>query len=186
MNREEVANLLEKIQAYRQSFLITNVVLNEWSKILEPYDCEDVNRKLDEYFRNGDNFGRYPDVYYLTKYLKKKSEKMQSGHNYIRCQLCNEIVDLATYDKHFDRCSSADYLCQMSLKKYNKKLNRDKLMNASKDEFDKYYWEFCEKLIDDTTEVQNIHSLKNAILTHGGFEPELNLNELMEEVNVTK
>ena len=59
MSRKEVSDLLEKIQAYRQSFLITNAVINEWNRVLEPYDYDDVNKKLDEYFKNGDNFGKY-------------------------------------------------------------------------------------------------------------------------------
>ena len=78
MSRKEVSDLLEKIQAYRQSFLITNAVINEWNRILEPYDYDDVNKKLDEYFKNGDNFGKYPDVYYLTKYLKSHDEKIKA------------------------------------------------------------------------------------------------------------
>lgn len=183
MTREESCEIVDKVQVHRQSFLITNSVYQEWFKVLEPYDYEDVDRKLDEYFRNGDNFGRYPDVYYLTKYLKKQSEKLQSGNEYVRCQLCQKIIDLATYDKHFDRCNSTTYLCKMSLEKYNKKLNREKLMEAPKDEFEKYYWQFCEKLVDDTSDVSMNHSLKNAILTHNGFEPELNFEEIMKEVS---
>lgn len=186
MNRRETSDLLEKIQAYRQSFLITDAVISEWNKVLEPYDYEDVDKKLDEYFRNGDNFGRYPDVYYLTKYLKKKSEKMQSGHNYVRCHLCGNQVDLAAYDSHFDRCSSVDYVCQMSLKTYGKKLNRAKMMEANKEDFEKYYWKFCEKLVDNVPDKQNKHFLKNSILTHSGFTPELNLNEVLKEVKQTK
>ena len=69
-----------------------------------------VDAKRDEYFKNSENFGKYPDAYYLIKYLKKQSEKLQSGHIYVRCQLCKQTVDLAKYDQHFDRCSSADYL----------------------------------------------------------------------------
>ena len=77
MSRKEVSDLLEKIQAYRQSFLITNAVINEWNRVLEQYDYEDVDKKLDDFFKNGDNFGRYPDVYYLTKYLKKNRRKIE-------------------------------------------------------------------------------------------------------------
>ena len=75
MTRQEAISIVDKIQVYRQSFLITNRVYEEWFKVLEPYDYEDVDRKLDEYFRDSDNFGRYPDVYYLTKYLKTIEQK---------------------------------------------------------------------------------------------------------------
>ena len=76
MTRTETKQIVDKIQVYRQSFLITNNVYQEWFRVLELYDYEDVDKKLDEFFQNGDNFGRYPDVYYLTKYLKKIYHKI--------------------------------------------------------------------------------------------------------------
>lgn len=179
MSRKEVSNLLEKIQAYRQSFLITDTLIHEWERILEPYDYDDVNRKLDEYFKNGDNFGRYPDVYYLTKHLKKSEDKLKTGVNYVRCHLCQKLVDYTEFNNHYERCSSTEYLCKMSEKYFSKKLNREKLVVADREQFEKYYWEFCKKLhekIDNNEFIR--HSLKNAILTHDGFEPEYSLKEL--------
>ena len=179
MNRKEVSNLLEKIQAYRQSFLITNTLIREWERILEPYDYEDVNRRLDEYFKNGDNFGKYPDVYYLIKYLKKSEDKLKTGVNYARCHLCQKLVDYMEFNNHYERCSSVEYLCNMSERYFSKKLNKEKLLVANKEEFKKYYWEFCKKLyekIDDNKLAK--HSLKNAILTHDGLKPEYSLKEL--------
>ena len=67
----------------------------------------------------------------------------------------------------------------MSEKYFNRKLNKEKLLGANREEFEKYYWEFCKKLyekIDDNELIK--HSLKNAILTHDGFEPEYSLKEL--------
>ena len=58
MTRTETKQIVDKIQVYRQSFLITNNVYQEWFRILESYDYEDVDKKLDEFFQNGDNFGR--------------------------------------------------------------------------------------------------------------------------------
>lgn len=179
MSRKEVSDLLEKIQAYRQSFLITNAVINEWNRVLEPYDYDDVNKKLDEYFKNGDNFGKYPDVYYLIKYLKSHDEKIKTNGIGVRCQICDRIVNIDNYNEHYDRCSSTEYLCNMSEKYFNRKLNKEKLLGANREEFEKYYWEFCKKLyekIDDNELIK--HSLKNAILTHDGFEPEYSLKEL--------
>lgn len=179
MSRKEVTDLLEKIQAYRQSFLITKTVISEWNRILEPYDYEDVDKKLDEYFKNGDNFGKYPDVYYLIKYLKKQDEKLKVGINYARCHLCQRLIDCTEFNEHYDRCSSVDYICRMSEKYFNKKLNKEKLLNANKNEFEKYYWDFCDKLYDKMEDNNLLkHSLKNSILTHNGFEPEYSLKEL--------
>ena len=58
MDRRQVGDILEKIQIHRQSFLITKPVLNEWTRVLEPYDFEDVDKKLDDYFKDSENFGR--------------------------------------------------------------------------------------------------------------------------------
>lgn len=180
MSRKEVSDLLEKIQAYRQSFLITNAVIHEWNRVLEPYDYDDVDKKLDEYFKNGDNFGKYPDVYYLIKYLTKHEDKLKSGIIYVRCQICKNLYPLTEYNEHFEKCNSIYYLCSMSLKYFNKKLNKEKLLNANKNEFEKYYWDFCNKLYDKMEDNNLLkHSLKNSILTHNGFEPEYSLKELI-------
>ena len=180
MSRKEVSDLLEKIQAYRQSFLITDAVIHEWNRVLEPYDYDDVDKKLDEYFKNGDNFGKYPDVYYLIKFLKKHDEKLKQGVIYVRCQICKKNIDDTEYKEHYEKCSSIDYLCKMSEKYFDKKLNREKLLNASTNDFKKYYWEFCEKLYDKMEDSNLLkYSLKNAILTHNGFEPEYSLKELI-------
>lgn len=180
MSRKEVTDLLDKIQAYRQSFLITNAVLNEWSRILEPYDYEDVDKKLDEYFKNGDNFGKYPDVYYLTKYLKKHDEKLKIGVNYINCHLCGKLIDLTKFNEHYERCSSVDYIVRMYKKYYDKNLNEQKLWDLSKEEFDKKYWNFCEKLYERMEDTDRLkHGLKNAILTHYGHDPEYSLEEVI-------
>lgn len=182
MNRMETTNLLEKIQAYRQSFLITDTTISEWNRVLEQYDYGDVDQKLDEYFKNGDNFGRYPDVYYLIKYLKKHDEKLKVGVNYVRCQNCQQTVELSEYDRHFDRCSSIEYLCSMSEKYYQKHLDKEKLVKMANEEFEKGYWSFCEKLYEIMDDKNFKHTLKNSILSHNGFKPELDLGEIIKEV----
>ena len=167
MTRQEVDNLLEKVQAYRQSFLITKMVIAEWRRVLEPYDSEDVNKKLDEFFRNSEeNFGKYPDVCYLTKYLKKHDEKLKAGINYVRCQICQQPIELTEYDKHYDRCSSIEYLCKIAEKHYNRKLNKEELRKLSDKDFEEKYWKVCEELQSKTLSEQQKYSLENALSTH--------------------
>ena len=116
MNRRQVSELLEKIQAYRQSFMITETLIKEWCRILEPYDAIDVDYRLDQFLKNGENFGRYPDVYNLIKNLKTLAEKSEQGTYNVICQYCGNAVDIYKFDNHYHRCSSAKYLCDMSLK----------------------------------------------------------------------
>ena len=49
MTRAETKQIVDKIQVYRQSFLITNNVYQEWFRVLESYDYEDVDKKLDDF-----------------------------------------------------------------------------------------------------------------------------------------
>lgn len=186
MNRKQVTDLLEKIQAFRQSFFITDAVIRQWLEVLKEYDYEDVDKALDKYFKNGDNFGKYPDVYYLTKYLTKHDEKLKVGVNYIRCQNCQRIVELTEYNRHLDRCNSIEYLCDMSEKYYQKHLNKEKLFKMSDGEFEKGYWSFCEKLYEVMEDGILKRVLNNSILTHKGFPPKLGVKDLMKEVKYSK
>lgn len=179
MTRDEAIKIVDKVKVYRQTFNATVPVYQEWFKVLEPYDYEDVDRKLDDYFRNGDNFGKYPDAYYLTKYLKKHDEKLQQGHMYVRCQVCGKTIDYASYDEHFNRCSSVDYLDRMASKHYGKKVDKEKLMKMSQQDFDTYYWKICESIKGKSDSVNLEHALENAILTHKGEKPNLNLSQIM-------
>ncbi len=181
MTKQEVDNLLEKVRAYRQTFLITKTVIEEWRRILEPYDCEDVNKKLDDFFRDSENFGRYPDVYYITKYLKKHDEKLKAGINYVRCQICQQTVELMDYNEHYDRCNSVEYLYKMAEKHYGKQLNKEELRKMNKKEFEEKYWKVCEDLKNKLKDKKQQHGLENAIITHNGGKPIFTLETIMKE-----
>ena len=173
MERKQVMDILDKIQVYRQSFLVTQALIKEWSKILEPYDYEDVNKKLDDYFKDGNNFGKYPDVYYLTQYLKTQKQKQDDLFLHVHCQYCRNKIKYSEYAKHYERCISCTYLIEMSDLYFNKTLNREKLLNASQEQFDKYYWDFCKKLYDVLPDGDIKTSLKNKIL-HSHCEVKIN------------
>lgn len=178
MTRAETKQIVDKIQVYRQSFLITNNVYQEWFRVLELYDYEDVDKKLDEFFQNGDNFGRYPDVYYLTKYLKKQDEKLKSDITYVRCQNCQRIIEFNKYGEHFDRCSSIEYISKMSNLVYKKALNKNKLFDLNNNDFEQKYWQFCNQVINKLDEGQEKYNLKNSILLHNGSKPKLEIQKL--------
>lgn len=182
MERKDVSYLLERIQANRQSFLITNAVLDEWSKVLEPYDYFDLNKKLDEYFRDGENFGKYPDVYYLIKYLKTNEEKKIENVPYVICQNCRDKVKYEDYKSHYDRCSSVCYLIEMSKRYLNKELNKQKLFAADFKSFDKYYYSTCKLIYNQMPEGFPKHLLENVLLSYEGKKINYGLEKLKGEI----
>lgn len=178
MEKLEVNKLIEKIMVFRQSFLKTKNTLDEWFKILEPYDYSDVEKKLDEYFKESNNFGQYPDPYYLIRNLTTISEKEKYREVTIICQICGEKVSHGAYEKHFDRCSSIDYICNMSERFYNKKLDKKELYQMQSDKFDKAYWNFCENLFNKIPDGLEKRALENALLTHKGRKSRFDIEEL--------
>ena len=184
MDRREVTDLLERIQANRQSFLITNAVIKEWCNVLAPYDREDVTKKLDEYFKDSDNFGRYPDVYYLTKFLKTIEEKKIWNIPHALCQICGQAVKYEDYQKHYDRCSSADYISTMSDRYLGRKLSMEKLMTTDDATFKKYYYSTCYAIYNKMPDGFPKHLLGNVLLTYEGKEPEYNLDEIVKEIDL--
>lgn len=183
MDRKQVSEVLERIQANRQSFLITNAVVNEWCNVLAPYDYYDVTKKLDDYFRDSDNFGRYPDVYYLTKYLKTIEEKQIYSVPHSLCQICGQAVKFADYEKHYARCSSIDYLYEMSKRYLDKTLSKEKLKTVDDATFDNYYYSACRAIYNKMPKGFPKHLLENVLLTHEGHEPNYNLDEIVKEMN---
>ena len=180
MEKKDVTKILEKIQAFRQSFLINNSKFNEWTKILEPYRYEDVNKKLDEYFKDATNFGQYPDAYYLTKYLKTEEELSKTQEIITRCQICNEEMPFNDLEEHYDRCSSIDYVYREARKYLHKTFDKQKLWEMDNETFDKLYWKVCDELFKVMPNNLQRHCLENVILTHQGKEPRYTIEELTQ------
>lgn len=182
MERTETKKIVDKIKVFRQSFLATNEIYNEWFKVLEPYDYEDVDKKLDEYFKESNNFGQYPDAYYLTKYLKTIEEKQIKDIPHAKCQICGQAVRFEDYKKHYDRCSSVEYLIDVSKRYLGKTLNKEKLMQTDDKTFDDYYYSTCRLVYNKMPDGFPKHLLENVLLTYEGKEPNYNLDEILEEM----
>lgn len=187
MTIEDTKQIVDKIKIYRPNFggqfdkSGLDKLKLEWFRILEPYDYIDVDKKLDEFFKNGDNFGRYPDVYYLTKFLKTKEEKLNQNQVYAICPFCKSKTIPEDYKRHYHKCSSIQYLIDISKKYFNKNISRIKLSQMSEKEFDEFYWKVCN-LLDEKLEESNLkHSLQNAILTNKGLKPKYDLEGLIDD-----
>lgn len=186
MERIEVKKVLDKIKAFRQSFDNTSSTMEAWCKILEPYRYEDVDKKLDEYFRESSNFGQYPDAYYLTKYLKTEEELSKTQEVITRCQICNKEMPFNDLEEHYDRCLSIDYVYRSARKHLHKTFDKNKLWEMDKTTFDKLYWKVCDELFKVLPNCLERRCLENAILTHQGKEPRYDFGEIAKEIENSK
>lgn len=144
MTKEETIKVLHKIKAHYQEFALEDYVINEWHEKLEKYEYQDVlerfNKHLNSEFRN-----RYPRLNYIVAGLKTPEEKAKQEAINIRCSVCNEIIPYLKYDKHIARHNSIAYI--KSREHYlNKTYNEEKMMNASEEEFNKFYDKVIERL----------------------------------------
>ncbi len=152
MTAAETKKIVKKIKIFRPFFQSGNgkqeekEFIGEWHKVLKVYDYEDVDHKLDEYFNNGNNYGKIPDIHYLVKYLQTTEQKKTTGGIIVNCPRCGVELPLEEIDKHNSRCSSVSYLCMMSKKYFHQKLNRQKLFDLPDDEFDRKYLAFKKQL----------------------------------------
>lgn len=185
MTIEETGKIVDKIRIFRQGFAgytdkagLFKLKI-EWHKVLEPYDYLDVDKELDKYFKNGDNYGKYPDVYYLTKYLTKITDKSKQGENYINCPICHKKILLCDLQIHHERCSSINYLIKMSKKYFNKNLSYEKLEDTDEETFNKFYWNFQESLLKIIEDGVVKKSLENSINAHYGRKINTNINEVI-------
>lgn len=182
MDKIEVNKLIDKIQAFRQSFMKSKSLIEEWCKVLEPYRYEDVDKKLDEYFKDATNFGQYPDAYYLTKYLKTEEELSKTQEIKGRCSLCGKEMSYNELEEHYDRCSSIDYVYREARKYLHKTFDKDKMWEMDKQTFDKLYWKVCDELFKVMPNCLQRKCLENAILTHQGKEIKYTAEEIAKEL----
>ena len=178
MEREQSKKIIDKIKVFRQSFLATPEIYSGWYEILKDYRYEDVDKKLDEYFKDATNFGQYPDAYYLTKFLKTEEELELTKEVMARCPLCKNEMPYNGLDEHYDRCSSIDYVYTQSRKYLHKTFDKDKMWDMDKSTFDKFYIKVCEEIFKVMPEGWQRHILENVILTYYGKEPKYSVEEI--------
>ena len=163
MNREEVKELFIRIKSNYPNFITDEYKLVEWCSELKDYDYEDVQKKLDEHLRN-EQYGRTePKVYFLTKYLTKKSDKGKLETTKVYCDICHRIVYYNDYIKHFSKCSSVDYLLR-TIKKYNlKEITKEELESMPQEKFDKLYDNALKYILSNSMDKEEIDRIKKIL-----------------------
>ena len=149
MELKETVELINRIKTFRPRMYDTfneyqmNHMQIEWHKVLQPYDYEDVNKALVHFFET-DTKQSYPGVYMLIRGLVTKKSKENSKVIKTNCQLCQKEIYLSDYTKHYCRCSSCNYLIDISKKYLDKQLNYEKLFEIPDETFEKIYNKVCK------------------------------------------
>lgn len=115
MQKEDIVELLDRVKLHYQHLSMSDELFYEWFRILKEYNRDDVFKKLDEYLENESNRDRIPMAFDLIDGLITHEQKKKIHSDYlIRCNLCGREMLLSEYDsKHFDRCSSINYLLRI-------------------------------------------------------------------------
>lgn len=169
MTTDETREVIRKIKSFRPFFQTglsstehTRFVL-DWHQVLEPYDFRDVDEALNKYFKDGDNIGKIPDVYYLTKFLQTTKEKSMITQGCVICPLCRETILEEKFDEHYGRCLSVDLIARKTEKFYQRKVNRKPLIEMEKAEFDTKYLTFVKQIANSSTEEKEKKILKQLV-----------------------
>lgn len=190
MNLDQIDNLLARIKIHCPFFMKgydqddKKLLKKEWYKVLINYDNNDVNKALDDFFQS--NKGT-PTVYELVSDLTKKGNKIATYDDpVIHCPNCGIKLRSKEYGEHHNRHLSIAYLSKMALKYSNINLDKQRLLKMNDSEFEKYYWECCYSLLSKIDNPIEKHLLENAILTHEGNRPNLNLEKILKNININK
>jgi hypothetical protein len=181
MELKDVKTILNRIKVNYPTFQNDDYTRSEWYNELKDYSLNDVMEKLEQHFRSEQYGNSIPKVYFLTKYLTKEKDKLKTNICYISCSICGKRISNLEMEKHYERCNSVDYLIRNSERYFDKKLNREKLMEADEHTFKNYYFNFCEKLlplVNDNTVFRK--SLENKLEIYSGRSPKYSMKEILD------
>lgn len=152
MTELEVNDLLEYMSLFYK-IKINDKMINAWLNTLHQYDCEEVKKSLDEAMSE-ERFQREPpQAQYLVRGLVKKYDKVDYSKQVIYCQICNRPLNQGDYDRHFDRCSSIEYILNQC-KRFNAPCSYSKkeLFEMLDESFEEYYKKILRYVQEHTTD----------------------------------
>lgn len=151
MELKDVKTILARIKSNYPTFMNDDYTRSEWYRELKDYSLEDVMEKLEQHFRSEQYGNQIPKVYFLTKYLTKEKDKDKKKEIYVRCSLCGKTIQLEEYDKHYDRCSSIDYLNRQSIKYFDREIDKEKYYYLEDNVFQEKYDKVLKYVLSNTT-----------------------------------
>lgn len=155
MTERETVQILDEISYQNKNFSYTNEMLRSWYQVLKDYDFEDVIRVVKESLSEEKFQYQTPSAYYLIKNLRKTSEKQELNSYQVFCPICGRLFK--TYqeeEKHFDRCSSVEYVIREYKKWYGKDLDKKELFEMNEDDFKIRYLKLLSHIYKNTANEQ--------------------------------
>lgn len=164
---------MKRIKSHYQEFIVDDFKVDEWYRELRDYDFEDVNKKLESHLRSETYGESIPKLFFLTKYLEKSKDKGKRLRCDVSCPICKEWFDVDELNRHYERCSSINYLNKQSLKYKGEEIDRKAYLNLSYEDFNKKYDAICEYVYKHTEDEEEKHYIKNYLNSkYGGtIEP---------------
>lgn len=159
MELKDVKLILNRIKVNYPNFVNDDYTRSEWYRELKDYSLEDVMDKLEQHFRSEQYGNSIPKVYFLTKYLTKAKEKGKKLDGFLQCQLCGKWINMDDFEKHYDRCSSIDYLNRQSIKYFDKEIDKEKYYYLSDEMFNEKYNKVANYVLNHTKDNDEINYL---------------------------
>ena len=185
MTKADVKKLVDLIVIHRPYFKsrlgdsIYLELLNEWERIMGPYDFEDIKGNLEKFLMNENNYGKDPDAYQLIRGLLTTKDKEENSKGKVYCMFCKRIMSRLEIHQHEDRCRSIKYL-QRIYRKYFKRELEDlaRLYNMTNKDLDKANIYVLEKALPNVTDKIKKKGITNVIETYYGRDPKYGIEEL--------
>ena len=152
MNYEQVSELLDYISDSYHTENSTAMIYS-WIDILQEYDYEEVKQALYEAMSE-DRFQRTPpQVQYLVRNLVKKYDKVDYSKQVVYCPICRRPLNQPDYEKHFDRCSSVEYVLNQCIR-FNSscRYTKRELYEMQDTAFEEYYNTILKYVMNHTTD----------------------------------
>ena len=175
MVKADVKKLVDLIVIHRPYFksrlgdAIYLDLLNEWERIMGPYDYEDIEDNLEKFLKDENNYGREPDAYQLIRGLLTIEDKNTNRSGRVTCQFCGRVFNRLEVYEHEDRCRSIKYLKKL----YKNYLLRElediqALYNMRDEDFNKAYIRVLEIVLPKVRNKIEKHGIENVIETYYG------------------
>lgn len=158
MTKDESINFIKKIKAYFYYFSLDKDTTDIWINKLKPYSLEDVEARFEKHLKSDDN-KELPRLHELTKNLVPENEKSKNKEElFVDCRLCNKIIGLSKYDKHYGRCLTIEFI-MMKLKEEGKDVLREEIEKCKDDVLERLYQKYNK--FDRKDILDNIPKMKD-------------------------